>query len=216
MTRGRYHLPSYWNYESGMKIRRAPDYCGGFYFQRHCYHEGDDHGYFFHCLLVSVVHIEAIKVVFWTKASFTWSVVSAQRACWQLFKVGVAKASERVFLFSQMKVYCTVLWFSDMRTLQCAALFMVDWAYKLTNSKNNAIFDVGDNQDALWLIANTGVPEVLWVKANGLKVDPLLTGLKAELWDYDSFPSWFWGFGTVGFVRLGATSYPWSRNEDVA
>lgn len=58
---------------------------------------------------------------------------------------------------------------------------MVERASRLGKCKNNPSEDVGNDWDVVWLIVNTGVPEVLLVKADRLKVDPLLTASMTEL-----------------------------------
>lgn len=75
-----------------------------------------------------------------------------------------------------------------MHTLKYAAMSMVDRASWLAISENNASENAGDDRDAVWSIANTGVLEVILVEADGLKVDPLLTSSLPDLRDDHCFP----------------------------
>lgn len=185
-------------------------YWGFMSLQRLCRVTWDSNGYFCH-----LGQVAAIRAVGGTKASSIWSVVSARKVCWWLFKVNIAKVMN-VFLFSSaMNVHCDVFWILDKHALQYAAFSMVERASKLAVSKNNASENARDDREAVWLIDNTGTPEVFLAEADELGVDPFLTALMSDLWDDHDFPFWFWGFDPVGFVCLDVTSCPHSRSKDV-
>lgn len=58
---------------------------------------------------------------------------------------------------------------------------MVDSASKLTINEAIASEDAGDDCDAVWPIAGTGVHKVLPIETDGLNVEPLLTALTPDL-----------------------------------
>lgn len=89
---------------------------------------------------------------------------------------------------------------------------MVDRATKLAIKEGNASQDACDYWDTVLFIASFGVLKVSFLKAEELKVDPLLTAFMTDRWDDNNFLCSFWGFGLVEFVCLDATSYPssWS------
>lgn len=80
-----------------------------------------------------------------------------------------------------MKVHFDLLWFLNKHTLQYAALSMVERAFMLAISNDNTSEDAGDDQDAIWPIGSTGVPEIFNVEAHGLKADQLLTAFTPDL-----------------------------------
>lgn len=58
---------------------------------------------------------------------------------------------------------------------------MVYKAAKLGISEDNTAEDADDDSKAVWLIVNTGIPEVFLVEADGFEVDSLLTAFTPNL-----------------------------------
>lgn len=84
-------------------------------------------------------------------------------------KVGVAKDGERFSLLFRAEGALRLLVVLDKDTLQYATLAMVHKASKLVISEDNASEGKGDDCDAVWSIASTGVPEVFFLELKGLK-----------------------------------------------
>lgn len=89
--------------------------------------------------------------------------------CRQLWEPGLAKAGKIRSLFSGTKVYRNVLGFLDKKSLQFAALFMVDRASKRAISEDNASDNAEDNWEALSRKADTDVPNVFLMESKSFQ-----------------------------------------------
>lgn len=108
-------------------------------------------------------------------------------------------------------VHSNALQFLDKHSLQYAAFFIVDRTSELAISESNASEIAGNDWDAVWSITSIGVPEVFFVEAHGLKVDPLFSAITPDLWYERGFSRWFWAFGSVRLIRLDDISSSRSR-----